>query len=106
MGGATGILHHLAQAKGFDDVASYLKSLTARKGTDEFDESDGEGEEKPEKLKKRLRRKILAKKMRKTRRMRSRRTRRMRSRKTRRMRSPLKTRLYRTLKETKGCKLL
>jgi len=50
--GATGILHHLAQAKGFDDVASYLKSLTARKGTDEFDESDGEGEEKPEKPKK------------------------------------------------------
>lgn len=50
--GATGILHHLAQSKGFDDVASYLKSLTAKKGTDEFDETDDEGEEKPEKPKK------------------------------------------------------
>merc|ERR1719187_1158095 len=49
--GATGILHHLAQSKGFDDVASYLKSLTAKKGTDEFDETDDEGE-KPEKPKK------------------------------------------------------
>jgi len=36
--GATGILIHLAQDKGFDNVADYLKSLIKKKGTDEFDE--------------------------------------------------------------------
>jgi len=36
--GATGILIQLAQAKGFDNVASYLVSLQKKKGTDEFDE--------------------------------------------------------------------
>eukprot|EP00090_Calanus_glacialis_P019559 TRINITY_DN3001_c0_g2_i1.p1 TRINITY_DN3001_c0_g2~~TRINITY_DN3001_c0_g2_i1.p1 ORF type:complete len:526 (-),score=213.35 TRINITY_DN3001_c0_g2_i1:279-1856(-) len=36
--GATGMLIQLAQAKGFDNVADYLKHLTNKKGTDEFDE--------------------------------------------------------------------
>jgi len=36
--GATGMLIVLAQAKGFDNVAEYLKHLTKKKGTDEFDE--------------------------------------------------------------------
>jgi len=36
--GATGMLIQLAQAKGFDNVAEYLKHLTKKKGTDEFDE--------------------------------------------------------------------
>jgi len=35
--GATGILIHLAQSKGFDNVKDYLFSLTAKKGTDEVD---------------------------------------------------------------------
>merc|ERR1712110_1359220 len=56
--GATGILIQLAQAKGYDNVAAYLKALQSKKGTDEFDEEeeeeldegDGEGEEeKPKK---------------------------------------------------------
>merc|ERR1719458_1873780 len=59
--GATGILIQLAQAKGYDNVAAYLKALQSKKGTDEFDEEeeeeldegDGEGEEeKPKKKKK------------------------------------------------------
>merc|ERR1719500_582789 len=49
--GATGILIQLAQAKGYDNVAAYLKALQSKKGTDEFDETDDEGE-KPEKPKK------------------------------------------------------
>jgi len=36
--GATGMLIVLAQAKGFDNVAEYLKHLTKKKGTDEFNE--------------------------------------------------------------------
>lgn len=36
--GATGILIHLAQSKGFDNVSAYLLSLQKKKGTDEFDE--------------------------------------------------------------------
>merc|ERR1719270_1073015 len=36
--GATGMLIMMAQAKGFDNVADYLKHLTKKKGTDEFDE--------------------------------------------------------------------
>jgi len=36
--GATGMLIQLAQAKGFDNVAEYLKHLVKKKGTDEFDE--------------------------------------------------------------------
>ena len=40
--GATGILTQLAQAKGFDNVAAYLKALPSKKGTDEL---DTEGEE-------------------------------------------------------------
>ena len=35
--GATGILIHLAQSKGFDNVKDYLFSLTAKRGTDEID---------------------------------------------------------------------
>ena len=59
--GATGILIQLAQAKGFDNVAAYLKALQSKKGTDEFDEEEeeldegddeGEEEEKPKKKKK------------------------------------------------------
>ena len=36
--GATGILINLAQAKGFSNVADYLKHLTKKTGDDEFDE--------------------------------------------------------------------
>jgi len=36
--GATGILIHLARAKGYDNVKDYLLALTAKKGSDEFDE--------------------------------------------------------------------
>ena len=36
--GATGILINLAQAKGFSNVADYLKHLTKKTGEDEFDE--------------------------------------------------------------------
>merc|ERR1712130_739523 len=43
--GATGILIQLAQAKGYDNVASYLKALQTKKGTDEFDEEEEEEEE-------------------------------------------------------------
>lgn len=35
---ATGILINLAQAKGFSNVADYLKHLTKKTGDDEFDE--------------------------------------------------------------------
>jgi len=40
--GATGILIQLAQAKGYDNVAAYLKALQMKKGTDKFDEEEGE----------------------------------------------------------------
>merc|ERR1712130_901375 len=40
--GATGILIQLAQAKGYDNVASYLKALQSKKGTDGYDEEDEE----------------------------------------------------------------
>merc|ERR1712156_331560 len=40
--GATGILIQLAQSKGYDNVAAYLKALQSKKGTDEFDEEDDE----------------------------------------------------------------
>merc|ERR1719422_2802539 len=64
--GATGILIQIAQSKGYDNVADYLKALQTKKGTDEFDEEgdeevvegDDEGdaqadaEEKPRKKKK------------------------------------------------------
>merc|ERR550532_3156697 len=53
--GATGILIQLAQAKGYDNVAAYLKALQSKKGTDEFDEE--EEEEKPKKKKKKGRKK-------------------------------------------------
>merc|ERR1712181_20302 len=43
--GATGILIQLAQAKGYDNVAAYLKALQSKKGTDEFDEEEEEEEE-------------------------------------------------------------
>ena len=47
--GATGILTQLAQAKGYDNAAAYLKALQSKKGTDEL---DTEGEEtKPQKEK-------------------------------------------------------
>lgn len=36
--GATGILIHLAQSKGYDNVKDYLVSLQKSKGSDEFDE--------------------------------------------------------------------
>jgi len=36
--GATGILINLAQAKGYSNVADYLKALTRKTGSDEFDE--------------------------------------------------------------------
>ena len=36
--GATGILINLAQSKGFSNVAEYLKHLTKKSGSDEFDE--------------------------------------------------------------------
>eukprot|EP00092_Neocalanus_flemingeri_P016988 GFUD01018374.1.p1 GENE.GFUD01018374.1~~GFUD01018374.1.p1 ORF type:complete len:518 (-),score=181.81 GFUD01018374.1:190-1743(-) len=36
--GATGILIQLSQSKGYDNVADYLKALTKKKGTDEFDD--------------------------------------------------------------------
>ena len=64
--GATGILIQLAQAKGFDNVAAYLKALQSKKGTDEFDEEEeeldegndeGEEEEKPKKKKKKSKKK-------------------------------------------------
>merc|ERR1712098_854882 len=42
--GATGILYHLAQSKGFEDAAAYLTSLQKKKGTDEFDEEEDEFE--------------------------------------------------------------
>jgi hypothetical protein len=53
-------LIQLAQAKGYDNVAAYLKALQTRKGTDEFDEESGgeveqgagETEEKPKRAKK------------------------------------------------------
>merc|ERR1711934_817830 len=59
--GATGILIQLAQAKGYDNVAAYLKALQSKKGTDEFDEEEEEeldegddegGESKPSSKKK------------------------------------------------------
>merc|ERR1712088_154947 len=40
--GATGILIQLAQSKGYDNVAAYLKALQSKKGTDEFDEEEDE----------------------------------------------------------------
>merc|ERR1712038_1317547 len=42
--GATGILIQLAQSKGYDNVAAYLKALQSKKGTDEFDEEEDEEE--------------------------------------------------------------
>jgi len=36
--GATGMLIQLAESKGFDNVADYLKHLVKKKGSDEFDE--------------------------------------------------------------------
>merc|ERR1712107_39267 len=64
--GATGILIQIAQSKGYDNVADYLKALQTKKGTDEFDEEEDEevvegddegdaqadAEEKPRKMKK------------------------------------------------------
>jgi len=56
--GATGILIQLAQSKGFDNVASYLKALQKKKGNDQFDDEEDEFEEeegedeKPKKKKK------------------------------------------------------
>ena len=64
--GATGILIQIAQSKGYDNVADYLKALQTKKGTDEFDEEEDEevvegddegdaqadAEEKPKKKKK------------------------------------------------------
>jgi len=38
--GSTGMLHVLAQSKGFDSVADYLKALTSKKGSDEIDHED------------------------------------------------------------------
>ena len=32
----------LAQSKGYDNVAAYLKALQSKKGTDEFDEEEDE----------------------------------------------------------------
>lgn len=68
--GATGILIQLAQAKGYDNVAAYLKALQSKKGTDEFDEEEeeeldegddeGEEEEKPKKNKKKGKKKKKA----------------------------------------------
>merc|ERR1712173_471077 len=68
--GATGILIQLAQAKGFDNVAAYLKALQSKKGTDEFDEEEdeeldegndeGEEEEKPKRKKKKGKKKKKA----------------------------------------------
>jgi len=76
--GATGILIQLAQAKGYDNVAAYLKALQSKKGTDEFDEEEeeeldegdeeeldegddeGEEEEKPKKKKKKGKKKKKA----------------------------------------------
>merc|ERR1712076_219715 len=51
--GATGLLIHLAKDKGNDNVASYLKALQCKKGTDAYDETDEEdaAEEKPKKKK-------------------------------------------------------
>merc|ERR1712213_253929 len=40
--GATGILIQIAQSKGYDNVADYLKALQTKKGTDEFDEEEDE----------------------------------------------------------------
>jgi len=54
--GATGILIQLAQSKGYENVAAYLKALQTKKGTDDYDETDeeevDEEEEKPKKTKK------------------------------------------------------
>jgi len=62
--GATGILIQLAQSKGYDNVASYLKHLQGKHKSDEFDHTDDEmeddhdgeegldGEKKPKKGKK------------------------------------------------------
>jgi len=54
--GATGILIQLAQSKGYENVAAYLKALQTKKGCDEYDETDeeeaDEEEEKPKKTKK------------------------------------------------------
>merc|ERR1719370_2732050 len=69
--GATGILIQLAQAKGYDNVAAYLKALQSKKGTDEFDEEeeeeldegDDEGEEakpSPKKKKKGKKKRVEA----------------------------------------------
>merc|ERR1712203_258181 len=72
--GATGILIQLAQSKGYDNVAAYLKALQSKKGTDEFDEEDEEvmegddeeddvqvdAEEKPRKKKKKGKKKKKA----------------------------------------------
>merc|ERR1712113_1232497 len=72
--GATGILIQLAQSKGYDNVAAYLKALQSKKGTDEFDEEEDEevmegddeddvqvdAEEKPRKKKKKGKKKKKA----------------------------------------------
>merc|ERR1719204_2987566 len=64
--GATGILIQIAQSKGYDNVADYLKGKEEKEGTDEFDEEEDEevvegddegdaqadAEEKPRKKKK------------------------------------------------------
>merc|ERR1719245_2142056 len=69
--GATGILIQIAQSKGYDNVADYLKALQTKKGTDEFDEEEDEevvegddegdaqadAEEKPRKEKKGMKKK-------------------------------------------------
>ena len=72
--GATGILIQIAQSKGYDNVADYLKALQTKKGTDEFDEEEDEevmegddeddvqvdAEEKPRKKKKKGKKKKKA----------------------------------------------
>ena len=40
--GATGILIQIAESKGYNNVADYLKALQTKKGTDEFDEEEDE----------------------------------------------------------------
>ena len=64
----------LAQSKGYDNVAAYLKALQSKKGTDEFDEEEDEevmegddeddvqvdAEEKPRKKKKKGKKKKKA----------------------------------------------
>merc|ERR550532_199669 len=65
--GATGILIQLAQSKGYDNVAAYLKALQSKKGTDEFDDEEDDdeddqvaAEEKPRKKKKKGKKKKKA----------------------------------------------